>query len=290
MVIPIDRNPLRRLVQLLLMFAAFASPALSQDNLLSKPIAEAQWNRVEIAPGVELRTHQFESLLGLPQFISILDVDLDVPGIRVDIVSPDSGRMKTSELAVRFGGIAAINGGYFETDGTPSRFLQDENGIVRPDDNDRVDFAEAGAVAVDADGDAMIVRRPLPVWQSMPGYGDVLAAGPLLVWDGEVYPNDDIGFNLTHHPRTAAGLTADNHLILVTADGRNIRSAGMTIQELSLLMQALGAETALNLDGGGSTAMWVDGRGIVNHPSDNKRFDADGERAVSNAVIIRAGR
>lgn len=283
-------NHLKHTSLLTLLLLLVATPAQSQENVLTKAVSDASWDRVSVAPGIELRTHQFESLLGLPQFISVLEIDLNAPGVRIDVVSPDSGLVRTSELAQRFAGIAAVNGGYFESDGTPARFLQSEMGIIRADDNDGIDFAEDGAVATDKNGDALIVYRPLPVWQSMPNYADILVAGPLLLWDSAIHQSDDLAFNLTHHPRTAAGLTIDNHLILVAADGRNIRSAGLTIHELALLMQALGCTTALNLDGGGSTTMWVEGRGIVNHPSDNKQFDADGERAVSNALIVTVER
>ena len=257
-------------------------------NILSSAISGAAWSIDVVAPGVELRTHHFEQVLGLPQYVSVLDIDLNEPGIRVDVAGADSGRMKTSDIASRVGAVAAINAGFFEADGTPSLFFQDEGVIVRADDDNRIRFFEDGAIATLADGDAVVVRRAHPVWRALPDFSDVLVAGPMLVWDGSVQEAEAGGFNLTHHPRTAVGLTPDNHLILVTVDGRSVRSAGMTAEELALLMQALGCEVALNLDGGGSTTMWVAGRGVVNHPSDNMQFDGDGERAVANAVVVFA--
>lgn len=87
------------------------------------------------------------------------------------------------------------------------------------------------------------------------------------------------------HPRTAMGLTRDRRtFLLVTVDGRSSASAGMYGTELARLMELLGAWQAFNLDGGGSTAMWVRGRGVVNTPS-----DASGERAVANHWGIFAG-
>jgi hypothetical protein len=87
------------------------------------------------------------------------------------------------------------------------------------------------------------------------------------------------------NPRTAMGLTRDRRtFILVTVDGRSSVSAGMYGTELARLMELLGAWQAFNLDGGGSTTMWLRGRGVLNVPS-----DASGERAVANHWGIFAG-
>jgi exopolysaccharide biosynthesis protein len=95
---------------------------------------------------------------------------------------------------------------------------------------------------------------------------------------GESYAEE---FRNRRHPRTAAGLRGDGTLLLVTVDGRQPElSVGMTIDELASLMRELGADTALNLDGGGSTTMVVAGK-LVNSPS-----DAGGERPVSDALLV----
>ena len=87
------------------------------------------------------------------------------------------------------------------------------------------------------------------------------------------------------HPRTAMGLTRDRRtFMLVTVDGRSSTSAGMYGTELARLMELLGAWQSFNLDGGGSTTMWVRGRGVINTPS-----DAAGERAVANHWGVFAG-
>jgi exopolysaccharide biosynthesis protein len=82
-------------------------------------------------------------------------------------------------------------------------------------------------------------------------------------------------------PRTMAGIDRDGRLLLVTVDGRQPgTSEGVTIEEGARLMRELGAIDAMNLDGGGSSAMAVDGM-LVNHPS-----DATGERAIGDAVVV----
>ena len=80
-------------------------------------------------------------------------------------------------------------------------------------------------------------------------------------------------------PRTAVGYAGDTGVVLVTVDGRQAASVGMTLYELARFMRELGAVEAINLDGGGSTAMVVRGN-LVNRPSDGA------ERPVSNALVL----
>lgn len=76
-------------------------------------------------------------------------------------------------------------------------------------------------------------------------------------------------------------------MILVTVDGRHDQSRGMNLHELTDLMISLGCREAINLDGGGSTTMWLADQGVVNMPSDNKKFDHEGERPVANVIVVR---
>jgi hypothetical protein len=114
----------------------------------------------------------------------------------------------------------------------------------------------------------------------------VLGGGPRLVEGGRpaaasdpgIYPED---FAAARHPRTAAAVRADGRILLVTVDGRQPElSVGMTIAELASLLIELRAVEAVNMDGGGSTAMVVGGR-VVNSPS-----DLTGERAVGDALLV----
>lgn len=94
----------------------------------------------------------------------------------------------------------------------------------------------------------------------------------------------DRGDMRQRHPRTAMGLTADRKtFILAVVDGRSTRSAGMYGTELAKLMKTLGAHTAFNLDGGGSSQMFVRGQGTINRPSDGT------PRTVLNHWGVHAG-
>ena len=73
----------------------------------------------------------------------------------------------------------------------------------------------------------------------------------------------------------------------MAVDGRfEGKAHGMTMAEVGLLIKFLGAEYALNLDGGGSSTLWTRRLGVLNHPTDNKRFDHEGERAVPNGIVV----
>jgi Phosphodiester glycosidase len=119
---------------------------------------------------------------------------------------------------------------------------------------------------------------------------DIVGGAGLLIRDGRDVEDWSIerfnqGFAENRHPRTMIGTSADNTIWLVTVDGRQPElSVGMTLVELRALAHRLGLVNALNLDGGGSTTMWVQGQ-VMNRPSDPM-----GPRKVSDALLIhRAG-
>lgn len=115
-----------------------------------------------------------------------------------------------------------------------------------------------------------------------PGVLDTVGGNPTLIEGGQVVTKNVYGSSafFSRNPRTGVGTTPDGKILLVTVDGRQPRySVGMTLEELSDLFVSLGADYALNLDGGGSTTMVVNGA-IKNRPSDGS------ERPVSSAITI----
>lgn len=93
------------------------------------------------------------------------------------------------------------------------------------------------------------------------------------------------------HPRTAIAVTKAGKLLLITVDGRNQNAKGMSAKELTaFLARYFNPKSAMNIDGGGSTMMWIKGQvpnGIVNYPTDNKKFDHYGQRMVETALFIK---
>lgn len=127
--------------------------------------------------------------------------------------------------------------------------------------------------------DAELVINTNPEWK---GVKHIISGGPYLVKDGEVYVDmtaQKLGAIGGRNPRSAIGYTADNNFILVAVDGREGSSIGMTLMELANFMQSIGCVGAINLDGGGSTVMYVNGR-VVNKPH------MTGGIPLSNAIIL----
>lgn len=144
--------------------------------------------------------------------------------------------------------------------------------------------------AYHASGDFLAALRPgataqLTQGMGFPGAVDVLGGNPMLVVNGTVQYADVEGSGgyFAANPRTAVGLTADNRLLVVVVDGREYGySAGMTLRQLADFMTSLGARDAINLDGGGSSTMWLNGL-VANRPSDPT------ERPVSSSLVVLPG-
>ncbi|MEJ5263595.1 MAG: phosphodiester glycosidase family protein [Ignavibacterium sp.] len=124
-------------------------------------------------------------------------------------------------------------------------------------------------------------QTPLPPPQQSAGtvYSNLLVGiggAPTLVKNGQVNVTYDqeimwgsgVGYD-NRDPRTAVGYTANNHVIMIVADGRQINSEGVGLPELAQIMIDLGCIEAMNLDGGGSTQMAV-GNQYVNNPSEQR--------------------
>ena len=98
-----------------------------------------------------------------------------------------------------------------------------------------------------------------------------------ITWEREVTNKSLVE---TRHPRTAVARLKDGRALLIAVDGRSETSAGMNLPELAEMLLEMGAVEAMNLDGGGSTTMFLDGK-VVNRPSDK-----EGERPVSDAILV----
>ncbi|MFH1529414.1 MAG: phosphodiester glycosidase family protein [Pseudomonadota bacterium] len=244
-----------------------------------------QWQVVQAAEGVVWKKKLYSDYAGGVQTINVLEVDLSDPAVEVRPYWGD-GCLHPSEIGEQEGAVAAINTGFFAA-GCAALDLIKINGQVlvyaHIDDDPRRGFG------VTADGAPIFAS--IPAWTDWPEAWHGITGHPNLVTDGEVdiWPWADSGFFTSRHPRTALGLREDGVVLLVTVDGRTAAGEGMTEPELAQHMIWLGAMQAINLDGGGSTTMWVDGmsvNGIVSHPSDNELADHHGERWVSDGLLV----
>lgn len=125
-------------------------------------------------------------------------------------------------------------------------------------------------------------------------YHEALASGPVLVLDGESpdFPMER-SFYYLRHPRTFVGMVRGKNprqdmIYMVVIDGRFPgQGDGASIPEMAAIARYFGCDDALNLDGGGSSTVWTDQTGVINHPYDNHQFDHAGCRKVPNILIAK---
>ena len=112
-----------------------------------------------------------------------------------------------------------------------------------------------------------------------------VAGGPSLIHDGSVrITTEEELFSSSPipnvHPRTAVGITDDGYLILLVVDGRQSASRGVNLTDLAEILLNLGADSALNLDGGGSSSFVVNGQ-LINRP-----VGGTSEREIVSAISV----
>lgn len=115
-----------------------------------------------------------------------------------------------------------------------------------------------------------------------------IGGGPVLLQDGElkITNNEELKFAgkaiLDKHPRTAVGYTANNQLIMFVCEGRFPgRADGLTLTQMAGLLKEIGCVEAINLDGGGSSCLLINGKETI------KPSDKEGQRPVPAVFTIR---
>ncbi len=126
------------------------------------------------------------------------------------------------------------------------------------------------------------IKIQFKLQKELEGAKHIISAGPYLVKDSQIFVDTQtqrLQAISGKNPRSAIGYKNDGTLIIVTVDGREESSVGMTLRELAILMKNLGCEYAMNFDGGSSSAMYVKGK-ITNQAVNKEGI------AVSNALTI----
>ncbi len=282
------------LTVLLLLCSIYSYP--QNDSII---LRDGGWNRSEISPGVVHHQIHFSrnELFSSSQFINIIEIEAN--NGRVIGVVPSPVLKETSIMAKEVGAIAAINGSFFKfnyehntVDYNSVDYIRKGGRELAPNTYTGSSRAmhQRGALAL-YDGELYILKADeLKSWEGYIQAEEVLTSGPLLRVAGRDEALENSSFYTTRHPRTAVAKLENGNILLFTVDGRADSSRGMTLEELQKTLRWLGARDILNLDGGGSTTMFIEGRGsngVVNHPTDNRKFDNMGERKVANIVFVR---
>lgn len=242
--------------------------------------------------------------------VHVLEIDPDF----FDIISRKAKlqHLETVEtIAKRNQAIAGINGGFFHTEGelkgVPVGILKIEefwHGIPRlprgaigwSNSNKKVLFDQ---VLTDISLDHKVSVIP----QSVPKYTNpndwylatyIVGGTPILVRSNHVLTDFSSektirSFIYKKHARTAIGILSNGHFVLVSVDGSKrffFGNLGITIPDLANFMSDIGCKDALNLDGGGSTTMILQGN-IINTPCGELTDDKGNHvREVSDAILV----
>ncbi|WP_207534786.1 phosphodiester glycosidase family protein [Desertivirga arenae] len=258
-------------------------------------VVKAKWLTKRVAPKINLKQYWFKdsSLFHSNQYISILEVR-NMRKYAVDLVYEDTLLKKVSEFGNEHKAIAAINAGFFDVKrGGSVDFLRSNGEVI--DTNKR---SKDGLRPPHRKGAIIIKDKQLDIakwdgtndWEKHLEGEDVLVSGPVVLLDRKVQQLDTVSHNTYCHPRSALALDKKNRLLFVVVDGRDKNAMGMSLTELGRFLKWMGCRKAISMDGGGSSALWINGfpeNGIVSYPSDNKVWDHAGERKVANAVVIK---
>lgn len=287
---------LRKIVILYLISLAVGASAQTVGDSLT--ISSALWDKQKVTKGVTALHAQFPMLYGGAQDVYMVEIK----GRKKFEVLDHNGRALTSRKAQDSKALAAVNGTYFDMGETGrSVCFVAKNGRVIEYTHKSLGQLTNGAVVMKGrkveimPWDVSIERQLFPDSTGIAAFAkeDVMVAGPLLLQNGR----EESFYNESHvmgkHPRSVIAVKGGK-VYFIVVDGRDAeRAIGVTIPELAHMMRVLKMDSALNLDGGGSSTLWVrpqiqyynDGtpvcpcNGILNEPSGGD------ERAVSNSIL-----
>ena len=276
---------------LLLCFCLLSSVSHAQNVQDSLALVNADWHWKDLGKGAR-SGYALVPMFGDRQSISVVKYParkfktflVDAQHPQEDIVPVIARRGKAK---------AAVNASYFDVKRLiPSTYFA-LNGKRVGETYANELFRANGYVALkDAKGRQMeIGYTDTTRYSDYPKqYHALLVSGPVVLVDGHIpaFPSDRY-FTHKRHPRSVVGYDDQGNIYYVVIDGRFPRqgACGATIPEVACIARYLGMKYALNLDGGGSSTLWTEKEGVINHPYDNKKFDHEGCRKVPNILMMK---
>lgn len=187
-------------------------------------------------------------------------------------------KQTTSQIATANNAVFAINGDYY---GFRNYGFVVRNGVLYRDT-----AGSGDALVIGTDGAFKCVSEQSSDANALVESGayQILSFGPELLNSGNVSVSTsaEVSRSKASNPRTAIGMICPLHYIIIVSDGRTSDSVGLSLYQLADIFKQQGCTIAYNLDGGGSSTMWFNGK-IVNNPTDGSQI---GERKVSDIVFI----
>ena len=281
------------------------------------------WTSKIISEGIVYYTFNGkDDVTGQSQQVFVIDLDLSNPKYKLKFTYT-SPTVETSTVHKDHNSIATMNAGYeagsiyIRVGGKNKSLLPNitigstgvsnwkSEGAVCCNDDNTVTFKYPGRnISVAQQRKEYMYNCPEPY---------LISSAPMLIYDYKPVGENFCNYNLTdsqvkkignqstenfeyhqrvRHPRVAVALTENNHFIMFEVDGRNSHSKGMSARELTrFLVKHFNPQYAINMDGGGSSTLCVQGEGdpkthVVNYPCDNKKYDHAGERVRDTHFII----
>lgn len=231
---------------------------------------------VYVENGIEFHDIAGSTFTG--KMLVIPDPDRVFIGTPRDVYDGQAG-LSVPDICERYGAIAAVNGGFFEdtngvgNGGTPLGFVVSNGKLMWGSLNQ-----EFNMMGFNQDGILICGKM---TGQQVLDYGirDGLTCDPFLVINGEGVNVSGKGGGL--NPRTAVGQRTDGAVLLLIVDGRQATSLGASMADMADVMLDFGAVNAGNLDGGGSTVLYYNGK------VQNVVMSIYGTRGVPDAVLVK---
>ena len=259
--------------------AGIVSAQTPQDSI---EIVNAKWTVTQLDNGAIAKSAKFNNLYESHQSVFVVEID---PNQYDLVVKTHDGRELTTDKAKSDKAVAAINGTYFGKNGRSVCYVA-RDGKVDDYTTSGITLLSDGAVVVEGNDKNQVEIMPWVVSTESEydvAHKSVMVSGPLMVSQGKECDFTDckVAHIPYRNPRSAVALMRDGKIVLVVVDGRRKDvSDGVTIPQFAHMMRILGAKDALNLDGGGSSVIWNEKKGIMNTPSDGH------ERTVSNSILV----
>ena len=275
-------------VVLILCFLVATSNVFGAEPKDSIAIVNAKWKTLTTKDGLTHKQAKIDDLFGSTQSINLIEFK---PSSKHKIaIAGNKGMIKTSLQARAHNARAAINGTYYNMEsGASTGFYKVGKNTIDSTSVSEFALRINGAIRVHSGGIKIIGWSSQIEQNYKKSKGSVLASGPIMLERGKLSDLNSCSasFVESRHPRSAIYTKRNGEVVFLTVDGRSKGNAdGISITELAYLIRVLGGRDAINLDGGGSTTLWLEGYGVVNYPSDNGKFDHEGERSVSNIIYV----
>ena len=253
-----------------ILLACFTITVGAQDGTnYAEVLANANWNWQERG-GITYGKASFDDLYGNAQVVSIAKYSSE--SVATSLYVKEGSFQPTPALAAEAGATAAINGSYFNmtTCKSTTAIWENRKEIATTSEeeyarcNGVIGF-KSGTFALE-NYSSSTTRNQLLGWSKK--YDSFIVTGPILRRNG-VSQDSNIGGEGFYgpHPRTMLGKCADGTVYMVVMEGRLEGASGFSLANMVSLAEDLNMTDAINLDGGGSSTLWVTGAGVINRPS-----------------------